>query len=84
MYGFSGKAESCAAMAVHIVKNRKIKRCDVIGGLRTWATVRLGVGKLVGKLRALGSLGVSIYLYLTQLTLGDATRDMTIAASPSD
>jgi hypothetical protein len=47
--GFSGKAESCAAMAVHIAKNRKMKRCDFIADLGRWATVRFGVGKFIGK-----------------------------------
>jgi len=36
-------------MAVHIVKNRKIKRRDFIAGLRMWATIRLSIEELVGK-----------------------------------
>ena len=63
MEGFAGRAESCAAMAVHIAKNKKIKRRDLIAGLRTWATVRLDIGKLVGK-RGPRKVGVSIYLIL--------------------
>ena len=63
MEGFSGRAESCAAMAVHIAKNRKIKCRDLIAGLHTWATVRLGIGKLVGKWGP-RKVGVSVYLIL--------------------
>ena len=63
MEGFAGRAESCAAMAVNIAKNGRIKRRDLIAGLRMWATVRLDIGKLVGKWGP-RKVGVSVYLIL--------------------